>query len=186
MSSIDCTVDPIQAPVSLDDVKNKLRIDGNDFDSDLLLNLDAATDYCQEYQWAQYCTATFAERFDCFPSMFQLQRCPIQSVTSITYVDTAGNTQTLTANTDYTVDIYAKPARIVPAYSKSWPATRGHINDLTVTYVAGYGGPEDVPDEVRLAIILKTKQAFETCEDGGALDKVIHGYLDKRSFRVFY
>lgn len=186
ISSIVRTVAPTQTPVSLDEVKDKLRIAGNEFDSQLEVLLEAATDYCQEYQWAQFCTATFVERFDGFPQYLRLQRSPVQSVTSVVYVDTSGNSQTLTANTDYTVDIYSKPARIVPAYSKWWPATRCFINDVTVTYVAGYGTESDVPDEIRMAIIMKTQQMFEACGDQMAMDKVIHSLLDKRSFRTFY
>lgn len=184
--SIVCTAPPTQTPVSLEEVKARLKIDHNDEDSLLAQYLESATDYAQEYQWSQLCTATFVERFDRFPRVFRLQRNPIQSVTSVTYVDTAGTTQTLTANTDYTVDIYSKPGRIVPAYSKSWPTSRGHINDVTVTYVAGYGTPNDVPDNVKTALLLKTDQQRSSCGDPSALDKAIHGYLDKQSFRVFY
>ena len=186
MSSIVRTVAPTTTPVTLDELKDKLRISGNEFDTELQVHLDGATDYCQEYQWAQFCTATFVERFDSFPCEFRPQRNPLRSVTSLAYVDSGGTTQTIVENTDYTVDIYSIPARVVPAYSKSWPASRGHINDVTLTYVAGYGGVDDVPDEVRLAILLKAARTYEHCEDGGAMDGVIHNLLDKRSFRVFY
>lgn len=186
MRSIICTVGPTQTPVSLDEVKERLRITGNEFDSELQVYLEAATEYCQEYQWSQFCTATFVERYDSFPCAFSLMRSPIQSVSSVVYVDSAGNSQTLTSNTDYTTDIYSRPGRIVPAYSKSWPATRGHINDVTVTYVAGYGTSADVPDEVRMAILLKTAQLHEACGDQVMVDMAIHAMLDKRSFRVFY
>lgn len=184
--SIVQTVAPTETPVSIDDVKAKLRIEHNDDDGQLETCLKAAIDYCQEYQWAQYCTATFVERFDCFPCYFVPQRCPLLSVTSLAYVDQAGNTQTLTANTHYTVDIYSKPGRIVPAVNYSWPATYGHVNDVTLTYTAGYGAAAAVPDEIKQAVIMKTAQFFEACEDGGAMSYAIHALLDKRSFRVFY
>lgn len=186
MRSITRTVAPTQTPVSLDELKSRLRIAGNEFDSELMMYLDAATDYCQEYQWAQFCTATFVERYDRFPCRFELMRNPVSSVSSITYVDSGSTVITLTADTDYTVDIYSKPCRIVPAYTKSWPATRGHINDVVVTYVAGYGTNEDVPDEIRQAIIIKVSQLYEACGDQKSVDMAIHSLLDKRSFRVFY
>lgn len=184
--SITRTVAPTQMPVTLDDVKDRLRISGSDSDGELLISVNAATDYCQEYQWAQYCTATFSERFDRFPSEILLRRSPVQSVSSVAYVDTAGSTQTLVANTDYTVDIYSKPARIVPAYGKFWPSTRGHVNDVTVTYVGGYGTAADVPDEIRMAVMLKTAQLYEECGDYETVERAIHSMLDKRSFRVFW
>lgn len=186
MPSITRTVAPTQTPVTLDEVKQKLRIAGNEFDAELSTYLDAAIDYCQEYQWAQYCTATFVERFDRFPRQFRLQRSPMQSVTSIVYIDANSTSQTLTENTDYTVDIYSKPGRITPAYNTTWPTTKGHINDVLVTYVAGYGTASDVPDEIRMAIMLKTAQLYEACGDQTAVDRAVHAMLDKRSFRVFY
>ena len=188
MASIVQTVAPTLLPVSLDELKARLRILGSEEDTLLMGYLSAAVDYCQEYQWAQFCTATFVERFDCFPSCFHPQRSPLISVTSLTYVDTGQQTQTLTANTNYTVDSYSKPARIVPAYNYSWPATFGHINNVTLTYTAGYGSPSDVPEEIRHAILLKAAQQYGDCEGASieAMDRVIHSLLDKRSFRVFY
>lgn len=64
---------------------------------------------------------------------------PVQSVSSVAYVDTAGVTQPLTVTTDYVVDTSSEPARIYPAYQCSWPSCRGQRNAITVTYIAGYG-----------------------------------------------
>lgn len=186
MSSVVCTVPAAVQPVSIDEVKTRLKIDHNDEDSLLETYIKAATEYCQQYQWAQYITATFVERWDRFPCVITPQMCPLATVTSLQYVDTAGTTQTLTVTTDYTVDAYKQPGRIAPAYSTSWPTTRGYLNDVVLTYTAGYGDPEDVPDEIKLAIILKVDQQRSSCESPEALDKPIHMLLDMRSFRVFY
>ena len=186
ISSIVRTVAPTDLPVSLADVKTRLKIDHNDEDPLLLAYIQAATVYAEEYQWSQLVTATFVERFDCFPCEIRPKRCPLVSVTSLQYVDTAGTTQTLTANTDYTVDAYHKPGRIIPAYNTSWPSTRGYANDVILTYTAGYGEPKDVPDEVKMAIILKVDQQRSSCEKPETLDKPIQMLLDLRSFRVFY
>lgn len=187
MSSIVQTVAPTQLPVDLDELKMRLKITSNDQDSLLQSYLEAATEYCQEYQWAQYCTATFVERFDSFPCYFVPQRTPLISVTSIVYNDTSNTSQTYSSG-NYTVDSYSKPARIVPAYNTTWPTTYGHVNDVTLTYTAGYGTPADVPEEIRHAILLKAAQAYGDCEGNSiqTIDKVIHILLDKRSFRVFY
>ncbi len=176
---------PTDTPVTIDDVKLQLRYTSNDLDAAFSRALSAAIEYCQEYQWAQYCTATYVDRFDRFSQVLEPQRNPVSSVTSVQYVDTSGTTQTLVANTDYTVDTSSKPCRITPAYTKCWPATRGHLNDVTITYVAGYGAANDVPAEIKQAVILKAVQQFEAC-DSSKMDSVISMLLDKRSFRVFY
>ena len=179
------TVAPTDQPINLDLFKQRVRYSDSDYDSIFQIYLDNAVQYCQEYQWAQYCTATYVDRFDRFHQRLELLRNPVQSVTSVQYVDTGGTTRTLTAGTDYVVDIYSKPCRIVPAYAKWWPATRCHIEDVTVTYVAGYGTAYDVPAEVKMAVLLKAAEQYESC-DAMANEKTINMLLDKRSFRVFY
>lgn len=64
---------------------------------------------------------------------------PLQSVSSVTYLDSNG-TSTVLASSDYSVDIYAEPGRITPAYNTVWPETRHIRNSVTIQYVAGYGG----------------------------------------------
>lgn len=185
MRSSVLSVAPTEMPVSVDELKMRVRYSDSDYDSVFMGYLLAAVEYCQEYQWAQYCTATYIDKFDRFTQPLMLLRSPVQSVSSVQYVDTGGTTRTLTDTTDYVVDTNAKPCRLVPSYAKWWPATRGHINDVTVTYVAGYGSPSDVPDEIKQAILLKAAQQYEAC-DSPSMDKVISALLDKRSYRLFY
>jgi hypothetical protein len=63
---------------------------------------------------------------------------PVQSVSSITYVDTAGTTQTL-ASTVYTLYNNGDYAYIDLAYNQQWPTTQALIDEpITVTYVHGF------------------------------------------------
>lgn len=186
--SLTQTIEPVELPVDLDDVKAHLKITDNDEDSLILGYLKAATDFAQEYTWSQFCTSTFVERFDRFPCMLVPMKNPLQAVTSLQYVDSGGTTQTLVDTTDYVVDPYSKPARIYPAYSKSWPTTRGYANDVVLTYTAGYASVEAIPDEIKQAVMMLTQQMFDgVCGGNGeAMDKAIRCLLDLRSFRVFY
>jgi len=186
-SSITMTVPPAETPISLGEVKDRLHLDDNDEDLKLLAYIQAATAYAQEYTWSQLVSATYVERFDCgFPCIIVPQKAPLVSVTTLAYVDSAGSTQTLTANTDYLVDAYSRPGRIYQAYNQYWPSTRGFKQDVTLTYVAGYGTPADVPDEIREAIMMKVEALASDCDGTEAIDKAIHALLDLRSFRVFY
>ena len=185
MRSCIQTVAPTELPVTLAALKARVRYSANDYDDTFTSYLSAAVEFCQEYQWAQYCTATYVDKFDRFSQILELQRSPVQSVSSVQYVDTGGTTRTLTATTDYVVDTNAKPCRIIAAYAKYWPATRGHIGDVTVTYVAGYGAAAAVPDDIKLAILLKAAQQYEVCSND-AIDEAVKAILDKKSFRVFY
>lgn len=79
-----------------------------------------------------------------FPTRYPIFLPPLQSVTSITYVDSDGATQTLAAD-QYLVDAKNQPARVTPAYGCSWPSTRQQSNAVIVRFVAGYGAASAVP-----------------------------------------
>lgn len=85
---------------------------------------------------------------------------PLQSVTSIGYVDSAGATQTLAAS-KYTVDTASLPARIVPVYGETWPSTRDEVDAVTVRFVAGYAGDGASPEDLRANVPTAIKQAIK-------------------------
>lgn len=84
---------------------------------------------------------------------------PLRSVTSITYIDTNGDSQTLSSSL-YTVDIKSEPGRIVPAYGEAWPVTRDQINSVTVTFAAGYAPTTDSPADYTANVPRAIKQAM--------------------------
>lgn len=87
---------------------------------------------------------------------------PLQDVTSITYVDETGQTQTLASNTYHVIEDATAPAQIVLAYGESWPATRRQAEAVTVTFTAGYGDtPADVPAPIRAAGLLMVADMYE-------------------------
>lgn len=69
--------------------------------------------------------------------LIELKRCPLQSVTSITYVDPTGITQTLATN-QYVVDTRPVIGRVYPAYGVTWPTVRSQRQAITVQFVAGW------------------------------------------------
>lgn len=82
---------------------------------------------------------------------------PLNSVTSITYVDTDGTTQTLAAN-QYQVDAVSIPARIVPAYAVVWPTTREQLNAVTIRFSAGY---TTVPACIKNWMLMRIKTLWD-------------------------
>lgn len=189
------TVLPTDLPLQLEDVKLRLKIDANDQDGDVAMLIRAATGYVQNYQWSQLIASTVVQRLDRFPcgEIIYLHKNPVSSVTTVQYVDSAGVTQTLVVTTDYTVDLNSKPARIIPAYAKSWPSSRGYIDDVIVTYVAGYGAtPETVPEEIRQAMYMLIAHWHRNTEGvlvgsiSRELEFGVKALLDLNSYRVFY
>lgn len=97
--------------------------------------------------------------------MLEISKPNLQSVTSIVYIDTAGDSQTWDA-ADYQVDANRVFPRIAPAYGESWPSTRDQMNAVTITAVYGYGDDwNDVPESIRHAILIMTGDGYEHRED---------------------
>jgi Phage gp6-like head-tail connector protein len=93
-----------------------------------------------------------------------LERGTVQSVTSIQYTDENGTAQALDPAA-YKVDTYSTPARIVPAYGTTWPATRNEINAVRVTYVSGYGAATTVPEGIKRWMLLRLGAMYENREE---------------------
>lgn len=143
---------PDTEPLALKDAKEHLRA-GNDEDLQITALIVAARAHVEQVTGRALVTQTWAAKLDGFPASggyrITLPRPKLQSVSSITYVDVNGTTQTL-ASGEYQVVPGGEydSGYIVPAYGKSWPSTRDQPDTVTVTFIAGYGGPQDVPDPV--------------------------------------
>ena len=79
---------------------------------------------------------------DEFPAAgIQLPQGPVTGITSITYVDANGATQTL-GSSAYSLDDYSTPQWLLPAVDTDWPATYAAANAVKVRYVAGSATPD--------------------------------------------
>jgi uncharacterized phiE125 gp8 family phage protein len=156
---------PTSEPVTLEEAKTHCRVDFNDDDALLEGHIAAAREYCENFTRRQFVTATYALRMDDLPDEIVLPRPPLASVTSITYVDATGSTQTLSSSL-YTVDTYVEPGRIVPAYNATWPSVRGHTNDVVVTFTCG-AAVANVPARAKQAILLLVGHWYENREEIG-------------------
>jgi len=141
-------------PVTLAEAKLHLKVD-TDADDDLITSLIvAAREICEAETWRRLYAGTEVEKFDYFPANgFRLTWSPLRAVTSIQYVDTNGDTQTLSADY-YDVDTTSEPGRITLAYDYSWPSTRSQHHAITVTYTSGYASSSSVPDALKAAMKL--------------------------------
>ena len=166
--SINVTSAPAASPVSTADAKSHLRVDYADDDALIDSLVLAATDWAQEFTSRSFITQTVELKLDDWPGLTKailMPRPPLQSVTSIQYIDVDGNNQTLPAS-EYVVDASGDIGRIYPAYAGNWPDAREILNAITITYVAGYGNAaSDVPASIIAAIKLAVGHLYERRED---------------------
>lgn len=99
-----------------------------------------------------------------FRYALRLPRGIVQSITSITYLDGAGTTQTMDP-ASYVLSADAWEATLTPAPGSMWPVSLVHPEGAVVTYVAGYGDTADtVPQPIRAAIKLLLGHLYENRE----------------------
>lgn len=166
--SINTTVAPTFEPLTVTEAREFCRIDDDSQDTTLATCIKAARERIETETRRAICTQTIRVTLDKFPRgddddsddfAIVVPRPPLQSVSSITYIDTTGTVQTL-ATDRYTVDSYSEPGRIVPAYGIYWPTTRDVPNAVTITAVVGYTAAT-MPARVKLLCGLLTHYEFD-------------------------
>ena len=160
------TVEPTIEPLTLNELKDRLRVTTCDFDTELTQLLTAARKQVEYDTHTKLITQTVAMYLDEFPSgdTIELRQLPVTSVTSVAYVDEDVASQTFSSAL-YTTDLNGKPARIVLLENQSWEDTEvGYPSAVTVTFVAGYATAALVPVEAKLAIVEWCRMHWGDCD----------------------
>lgn len=163
MGSSVLVTGPDHEPIDLDEAKAHLNIDSTDDDVYISALITAAREWVENFTQRALITQTWYYYVDSFRREIVLPFPKLRSVTAITYVDTNGDTQTL-SSTVYTADAYKEPGRIVLAYGRSWPSTRSQINAVRIEYVAGYEDASDVPQSIKHAMMIMISHWYENRE----------------------
>lgn len=159
--TLNLTTAPTVEPVTTSEAFAHMRLSD---ESELTLVqslITAARQHVESLTERALITQTWTLKLDEFPCWeIKVPRPNLIAVSSITYVDTAGATQTL-SSANYLVDASSMPGRITPAYGMSWPSTRCQNNAVTITFTAGYGAAAAVPQALKLAILQLVAHWFE-------------------------
>ena len=159
-------------PVSLETARLHLRLDTlgspptHPDDALVTALITVAREAVENFTELTVAVNTFQVKLDFFENLtIDLGTYPVNSITSITYVDTSGATQTISSS-DYVLDTFSKPAQIVLAYAKQWPAVRNQPNAVTVTFEAGYTGDTSpvtnvLPKALTQAMLLTITDLYE-------------------------
>ena len=155
---------PTVEPVSLVEAKEHLNVTSSDDDALIDSLIIASREYVENYLQRALATQTWDIFLDAFSNKMEISLPPLQSITSIKYIDTDGNEQTLSSSI-YSVDTAAEPGIIRLAYNQSWPSTRPDANAVTIRAVCGYGNSwNDIPKAITQAIKLLIGHWYEVRE----------------------
>lgn len=126
-------------PITLEDAKQQLRIDGNDDDIFLETAICDARGWIEEYTGMVLTRRTVVEVLPSFST--QLRAWPIASIDGVTYLD-ADQTEQLVPEGDYFAQISRRPAGLI---SSAWPTVYSG-SAIEVTMTAGFASPSAIND----------------------------------------
>lgn len=141
---------PASEPVTLVQAKSHLRVDHSDDDTLITNLIKAARAHLEEACAVRFAARTGAiMKCDSFADLARLPEAPVSAITSITFLDTAGASQTLSSSI-YEFRADGIEAGIVLKPDQTWPATQPNSR-VTVTVSLGYAV---APDAINQALLL--------------------------------
>lgn len=149
---------PASEPISLNEAKLHLRVSNTLEDSVITNLIIVARQWVENYTWRPLITQTIDVVFDTLESKeLIINKSPIQSVTSIKYIDQDGTEQTLDTN-KYVVDLLGQPGRIK---LDAIPNTKDTLNAYKIRIVCGYANAASVPQLYKSAMLLLIGHLYE-------------------------
>lgn len=132
------TTQPTAEALTLNGVKNFLKVDSTADDTLILSLIAAARQSVERYCSIGLLTQTITEYFDYFPKgdVIELSVYPLRSVTSVKYTDASAQK---TLSTDvYGVDASAIPAYVYLKENQVWPEVKTQRAVIEVIYTVGF------------------------------------------------
>lgn len=156
---------PTAEPVAVADLVAQARIDGAEENELLGRLLATARAHVESVTQRSLLRQDWCLTLDEFPTgaVIRLPRGPVSEVLSVKYLDALGQQQTLPASA-YRLVKGGLVQRLVPAVGLSWPQALCDIGAVEVSYRAGWATAQDVPEEIRDAILMLAAHWFENRE----------------------
>lgn len=155
---------PASEPITTAEARAHCDIPSGDTSHDTYLDslITAARQKWERDTDAVVMSSTAVEKLDEWPDKpyVELTKRPVQSVTSVTYLDLNGNSQTLSSSR-YSLDLYRPTPAIALAYNELWPNALDWNGSITITYVVGYANAAAVPKLWKQAMLMLIGHWFE-------------------------
>lgn len=189
-SNAICVVQPAIEPISLTEAKLHLRIDDDTSPSThpdnslIALFISASRRHVEHFTNKALAEQTWDLYMDEFPEedYIVIPKPPLQSIVSLTYKDSSGTSQVvsfldpsgtaLMETDDYIVDNSCEPGRLYLKNGMAWPTTYEEAQAVIVRFICGYSATDDIPAEVKAAILLKLSDLYENRGDLAASERL--------------
>lgn len=176
-------------PITLTDAKIHLRVDGTDEDTYITRLLSVVRDHAETVSLHALAPQTWKLYLDAWPGddFIEIPKPPLTSITSITYKDEDGDTNTLSTDV-YFADTNRTPGRVVLKPDQVWPDENLYPSGaICITFVCGFAAAANVPPSaiqamyVRLADMFENRESVVVGQQVNAMpDWFVHALLDLR------
>lgn len=154
---------PSIEPVSVDEVKAQLRLDGDEENLLLAGLVSTARVHLETMTERAFITQQWTLLLDEWPlgSVLELPLAPVQSISSVAVFDI--DDQPLVIDPpDYRLDAASDPPRFIWRGPAPRPDPERPENGISITFTAGYGErPADLPQPLRQAMLLLVAHWYE-------------------------
>lgn len=157
---------PAEEPIDLNLVKTHVRVDGAEEDTLLQGFIAAARASVEAY--TRRCLVARVVEFhrDDLPSRIMLPAAPVQSVDAVSIEDGDGVVTSLPEG-GWRLLGHLTPAYLVPAAGTYWPSAGSRIEGgVRIQMTVGYGAAQDVPGDLRTALLLYVAHLYQNREGG--------------------
>ena len=180
MAGLTVSTQPTAEPVSLQEVKQYLRVEDSTDERVIRPFIETARRFCEEHigrSLMQQGLTLFIDAYDdtndplwegtrtgpylnYYKNYITLPKPPVISVTSVsTFAD--DDTETTMAASRYFVDNVREPARVVLRQGETFPTALRVANAIKVVYTAGYTTAFTVPEPIRMGLLQHIAYLYE-------------------------
>ena len=146
-------------PVTKEEAKIHLRVDGTTEDTYIESLIKVATTLCEAYAGLSFMERERTIKIDSFYGKdLILPYGPVTTLDSIEYIDDDDAPQVV-PEADYTLDMSSGIAKV--RITDSWPTSNRTLNNVVITYTAGYADAADVSEVVKQAIKSTVAMMYE-------------------------
>lgn len=185
MSGLTVITEPTQEPLSLQEVKDYLRVEDSTDERTIRPLIETARRFCEEHTGRTLVQTTFRQFLDSmsdhiplnegmttgpdlnyYRNYITLAKSPLVSITHVkTYNDS--DEATTFSSSKYYVDNAREPGRIVLRNGETFPLSLRVANAIEIEFISGYSSISQIPEPLKVGMLQHIAFMYEQRGDMG-------------------